>query len=285
MIGKRTPPTGRVTVNCPHCAFEQLESPYAKSTFCRRCGEHFELGKPRAAESGEKSESLFARFGGLFSNNKDRDVTCFNCKGKHVVSGSAKSTLCPFCSGYIDLTDIKIKSVSSRRIETQGNIHVTAKGEITSPRVICADAFVEGIIRGNLLSSGETRLRFKGKFPGGLDVNQLVVEKRSDVEMVRPIKARAVEISGRVTANLEIDGTVTVTRRGWLEGDVVARALNVEKGGHFKGKFCFIPGKASAPQADPMEEDDLPLAESAHLEDQTENPSGDHGHGHGLGAP
>ncbi len=248
MIGKSTPPSGRVSVKCPHCEFEQLESPFAKSTFCRRCGEHYDLGKPKEPEVGEKTESFLTRLSGLFSNVKEREVTCFNCKGTHIVTTSAKSTLCPHCSGYIDLADFKIKTVVSRRIETQGCVHIAPKGEITSPKVICGDAYIEGIMRGNLLCSGEARLKLKGKFSGGLDVNKLIIERRCDVEVIRPVKARSVEVSGKLSAvaGLEIDGTVTVTRKGWLEGDVTARALNVEKGGHFKGRFQFL-GRSLAP--------------------------------------
>jgi len=262
VFGKSSPPPppGRTSVECPHCGFKQLESPHAKSTFCRRCGEHYELGKA-PAESNEKAPSVFSRFGELFARNKTQEITCFNCREPQTVSSSATSTQCPHCSTYIDLTNYKIKSAVSRSIETQGVVQVTSRGELTGAKVLCRIAEIQGNIRGKLYCSQEARVKIRGKISGAFDVRHLVIERRSEVEFTRPIRARTAEITGYLKGFLEVDGTVTVTRKGTLEGTVYARALNVEKGGVFRGEL--IIGKRPGSRTDEDGESPEPPQEPA----------------------
>ena len=51
----------KINADCPHCGFSQLESAYAKSTFCRKCGQHYSIEKllAREASTSEKAD-LFA---------------------------------------------------------------------------------------------------------------------------------------------------------------------------------------------------------------------------------
>jgi len=252
--GKTPQPAGRVAVECPHCGFKQLESPFAKSTFCRKCSEHYELGKPKAEpKPSEGRTSLLARFGGLFARNTTRDITCFHCGAVQTVSNSATSSLCPHCSTYIDLSDFKIAAAFSRSVETQGKVRILPKGDVTSARIACSEAYIQGKLRGNLFSTGEVRVKLKGKLPGGLDVNRLVIERRSEVEAVRAIKARSVEVAGKLSARLHVDGTVTIAKKGWLEGTVYAKGINVEKGGVFLGELIIGRQELSQPELLPME--------------------------------
>lgn len=252
MSGKAPQTAGRITVECPHCGFKQLESPYAKSTFCRKCSEHYELGK-RQPESRETRPSLFARFGGLFARNKNRDITCFRCGREQTISTSAKSSLCPHCSTYVDLTDFKIKTTFSRSLETQGMVHITAKGDVSSARIACGDALIQGKLRGNLVCTGNARIKLKGKLLGSLDVKQLTIERRSEIEAIRSIKAKSVQVSGKISARLHVDGTVTVTKRGWLEGTVYAKGINIEKGGVFLGELVIGSQELSQPELIPLD--------------------------------
>ena len=252
MSSKTPQSAGKKNVECPHCGFKQLESPFAKSTFCRKCSKHYDLGKP-VPPPREAQPSLLARIGGFFAGKTTRDVTCFGCNAVQTVSSSAKSSICPQCSAYIDLSDFKISSTFSRSIETQGKIHITSKGDVTSAKVACGEAIIEGKIRGNLLCTGIARVKLKGKLHGAIDVKQLLIDRRSEVEIIRPVKARSVEVSGKLSARLHVDGAVTITKRGRLEGIVYAKAITVEKGGVFLGELVIGQHELSQPELLPVE--------------------------------
>jgi len=250
--GKAPPTATKIAVECPHCGFKQLESSFAKSTFCRKCSEHYDIGKP-APKPRDTRPSLFARLGKMLSGHREWEITCFHCSARQVVSNSAKSSSCPQCGVYIDLSDFKIKESINRTIETQGHLHVTAKGDITSAKVLCREAYVEGNVRGHLVCSGEAKIRLKGKLLGTVDAKRLTVEKRSDVEAMRPIKAKTVTIRGKLNGHLQVDGLVRVEKKGWLEGTIIARAIEVEKGGVLLGELTIGSQKLSQPELLPLD--------------------------------
>ena len=264
MSGKTPQSAAKSTIECPHCGFKQLESPFAKSTFCRKCSEHFDIGKTPPRQEEERL-SFFDRVGELFGRKKTRDISCFKCGAAQTISNSAKSSLCPHCSTYLDLTDFKIKTAYSRSIETQGMVHITSKGDVTSATIACGEAYVYGKLRGNLMCSGETHLKLKGKFNGSLDVNKLIIERRSDIEALRPIKARSVEVAGKISGRFQVNGTLTITKKGWLEGSVVAKGINIEKGGVFFGDLTIGHGEMAQPDLIPEEEE--PLSDVAQIEE------------------
>lgn len=236
MSGKPPQSTAKVVVACSHCGFKQLESPFAKSTFCRKCSEHYEIGK--AAPKVEAPRTSFLdKIGEMLGRKKTRDIICFKCGTGQTISISAKSSLCPHCSAYLDLTDFKIKTAYNRTIETQGSVHIANGGDVTSAKIACGEAFVYGKLRGNLFCSGNAHINVKGKFHGSLDVRNLVVEKRADIEAVRPIKCKKAEISGRLSGKIISEGTVYITKKGWFEGVIEARGIDIEKGGVFLGEL------------------------------------------------
>lgn len=256
MPGQTPPSAGKVALTCPHCGFKQLESPYTKSTFCRKCGEYYEPGKTKPILRNERP-SFFDRVGKFLARNKTREITCFDCGAVQTVSSSSTSSICPHCSAYIDLSDFKINTAFSRMIQTQGMVTIGPKADVTSSKVACREALLQGKLRGNLVCTGTATVKYKGKIAGSVEARHLVVAKRSEVEFVRVIKAKTVEIAGKVHGNLQIDGQVKITKKGWLEGDVHARGIVVEKGGVFLGELVIgEPSSArneqqtSAPQAE-----------------------------------
>ena len=263
-MSSQTPQSaGKVAVTCPLCGFKQLESPYAKSTFCRKCGGHYEPGKSKPILTKEEP-SFFERLGGIFSRQKTRDITCFDCAAVQTVSNSSTSSICPHCSAYIDLSDFKIKTAFSRMIQTQGTVTIGSNADVTSSKIACREAYVGGKLRGNLLCTGTAYVKWKGKISGSIEAKQLVVAKRSEVEFVRPIKVKSAEISGKVSGSLHVDGTLKITKRGWLEGSVYARGIVVEKGGVFLGELVI--GQASFVQPE--------LAEAEPLQPSKPQPKG-----------
>jgi len=251
--GKTPQSAGKVARTCPQCGFKQLESPYAKSTFCRKCGEHYEPGKTKPILRNERP-SLLARVGAFLSRQKTRDITCFDCAAVQTVSSSSTSSICPQCSAYIDLSDFKINTAFSRMIQTQGTVTIGSKADVTSSKVACREAYLQGKLRGNLFCTGTANVKWKGKISGSLEAKHIVIAKRSELEFIRTVKARSIEIAGKVSANLQVDGTVKITKRGWLEGTVHAKGIVVEKGGVFLGELVIGPPVLRQP--------DLPASEN-----------------------
>lgn len=138
-------------------------------------------------------------------------------------------------------------------IQTQGTVTIGPKADVTSSKIACREAYIGGKLRGNLLCTGTAYVKWKGKISGSVEAKQLVVAKRSEVEFIRPIKVKSAEISGKVSANLHVEGTVKITKRGWLEGTVYARGIVVEKGGVFLGELIIGQSSFVQPELAPSE--------------------------------
>jgi cytoskeletal protein CcmA (bactofilin family) len=237
-----------------------LESVFAKSTICRACGRHFEIGKTHDGRAQGTSEepaeeatglSVFNKLGRMMRRESIRNIKCHACGAGQRISSLAKSSLCPHCGGYIDLRDFKITTSFSRNIQTQGNVYVTKRGNLSSAKVLCGSADIRGKLNGTLQCSGEARFRMHGRLIAQLDCNEVVIEKRSDIEFVRPMKAVTLRVFGKVSAFVNAD-TVVIGKNGSLEGTIHAKAINVEKGGIFSGEL-FI-GQQEMVQGDLLED-------------------------------
>jgi cytoskeletal protein CcmA (bactofilin family)/ribosomal protein S27E len=249
----------KVSVECPHCGFKQQDYAAAKTTMCRQCGAHFSPSEkkrtpavvPRAqleASAPAEASSFMRRFDGLWKQNRSTVVECFECKRKQEVSGAASSTICPSCSAHIDMRDYKITTTFSRSIRTTGNVHITSKGDLNSSSVCCRRAIVEGRLRGNLHCSEAAIIDFSGKVPARLSAREVIIEKRRDVHFFRRVRVGNIEIRGRMSGEIIAESTVTIRKHGVLEGDVTAKAINVEKGALFSG--ALIIGRAHLQQAE-----------------------------------
>ena len=239
----------KINADCPHCGFSQLESAFAKSTFCRKCGQHYSIEKMLAKEAGSlKGPSFFDKISKLVTGEKIRDVCCFSCGHRQKVSTAAQSSLCPQCGSYIDLKDFKISGTFGRSIQTQGEVIITSKGEVTSAKVACGEAIIEGKLRGNLSCTGTVTVRLQGKLLGSVEAQQLLVEKRANVEFVRPVKVHAAEIRGKISARIMCESAVTILKGGALEGVVYAKAINIERGGIFSGELFIGQQQLTQPE-------------------------------------
>ena len=253
-MAKNTPKQHeKISADCPHCGFTQLESAFAKTTFCRKCGEHFNIEKLLLKEvESLKGPSFFNKVGKLLSRETTRDIACLSCGHPQQVSSVAQSSLCPGCGSYIDLRPFRITGPYGRSIQTQGEVVIAAKGDVSSARVICRDAVIEGQVRGVFVGTGVVRVKTRGKILGTIDGRNVVIDRRGDVEFVRPLKAHNIEINGKISARILCESRVTINKGGILEGTVYAKAINIETGGVFSGEL-FIGQQEAAPAEAPRE--------------------------------
>ncbi len=267
----------KISADCPHCGFSQLESAYAKSTICKRCSQHFSIEKLLAKEvSSLKPPSFFEKLGKLVSRETVREISCFSCHATQQVSTAAESSLCPKCGSYIDLRDFRISGPFGRSVQTQGKVTILPKGEVTT-RILCGGARIEGKLRGQLSCTGVVEVQAEGKLLGTIDSEKIIVERRSKIECTKPLRARAVEINGQIIADILCDGRVTINKHGILTGSVQARSIVVEKGGVFCGDLRISPPEAvtetAAPEAAPeiggaAHQGQLPLGDEPVVSDE-----------------
>lgn len=233
---------GRIEVQCPHCGNIQLEPELAKSTYCRKCGGYIRLeksGKPAELPEAPKPQSVFRKLEGLLGGQRAVVARCFECAGKREVPKTTTSTICPQCGAYIDLQDYKIVGNFSRSVRTRGRLLVAPKGDLGSNRVICESAEVQGLVRGSLICGGELKIKLHGKLTGSIEAKRVLIDRKAEVEFVRPIHADLVEIDGSISARIISKGRVVIRKTGHLTGAVFARGFMVEKGGEFFGELSI----------------------------------------------
>jgi cytoskeletal protein CcmA (bactofilin family)/ribosomal protein L37AE/L43A len=236
----------KLSVECPHCGFKQMEYAAAKTTMCRQCGRAFapHSSKPSGLKLKDdtitSSEAIgFRKLEGLWGRQRNRQVACFECKRKHEVSEAATSTNCPGCSAHIDLRDYKITTAFSRSIRTRGDVHLTSKGDLNSTSVICTSALLEGKLRGNLQCEELATINFCGKIPGRLTAKYVNLERKADVQCYRRIRVGTIDIKGRMSGEIIATGAVNIHKTGVLEGNVTAKSITIDKGGVFSGQLVI----------------------------------------------
>ena len=255
-----SPSPAKVSAECPHCGFKQMEYAAAKSSICRQCGRSFSPFAPkpglklrtREEAPPPESSSILGRFEDFWKRQRNSIIECFECKRKQQVCGAATSTICPACSAHIDLRDYKITSGFSRSIRTRGDVHLTGRGDLGSSSVICRSALIEGRLRGNLRCDDTATINYSGKIPGRISAHHIVVDRKADIHCFRRVRAGSIEIRGRMSGEIIAQTIVTVQKKGSLEGDVTARAITVEKGGMFSGQLVI--GQVSITQGELLHE-------------------------------
>ena len=236
----------KLSVECPHCGFKQMEYAAAKSTLCRQCGKHYVVAterveaKPSLEIGGVvAAQSMLRRLENLWNRPRITSVACFDCGATQELNSAASSTICPSCSVHMDLRDYKINTAFSRAIRTHGEVYVTSSGDLSSSSVVCRSAVIEGKLRGSLQCIEKVEFRAPAKVQGKLTAPLVVIGKKADVQFFRQLQVGSIEIRGRMVGEIAAETVVTIHSTGSLDGNVVARSINVEKGGTFSGQLVI----------------------------------------------
>ncbi len=225
-----------------------MEYVAAKSTLCRQCGKHFVVDVSERVEVPKATleiggvaaaQSMLHRFEGIFNRTRVTSVTCFDCGAVQELNSAATSTICPSCSVHMDLRDYKITTPFSRAIRTHGQVHVTSAGDLSSSTVVCRSAIIDGKLRGSLQCTEKAEFRAPAKLQGKLSAPEVLIGKKADVQFFRQLQVGSIEIRGKMSGEIVAETVVTIRSTGSLDGNVVARAINVEKGGTFSGQLII----------------------------------------------
>jgi cytoskeletal protein CcmA (bactofilin family) len=118
--------------------------------------------------------------------------------------------------------------------------------------VICRSAIIEGKLRGNLQCSGDATVNYVGKIPGRLTAQAITIEKKSDVQFFRRVRAASIDIKGRMVGEVIAETVVKIHKNAVLDGNVTAKSIVVEKDGIFSGQLVI--GKADLSQGELLPE-------------------------------
>jgi len=231
----------KISVRCSHCGNLQQEPAHVLSTYCRACGEHFTVAaaKEQAAAPAAPKVGFMTRLVRTAIQRPPRKVRCYACGNTHEASGYAASTICPHCSGYIDLRNVVISNRTTRVVDTRGHLHIERAGFLNNASTICGSALIEGQINGRLYCDDLVRLSGKGRCGAEFSANKIVVEKTADLYITHPLRCAEALIRGHVAGRILCSGTVRVFKTGLLEGDVHAKAFTVDKGGAYQGNISI----------------------------------------------
>ncbi len=247
----------KISVECPHCGFKQVEYAAARNTLCRQCGKHFVVAASERTEAPKAAlelggvvdrPSLLQRLEGMWNRPRITSVTCFDCGTIQELNSAASSTICPSCSVHMDVRDYKINTAFSRAIRTHGQVHVTSAGDLSSSSVLCRSAIIDGKLRGSLQCSEKVEFRAPAKVQGKVSAPEVIIGKKADVQFFRRLQVGSIEIRGKMSGEIVAETVVTIRSTGSLDGNVVARSINVEKGGTFTGELVI--GEKNLEQAE-----------------------------------
>ncbi|MEI6278377.1 MAG: polymer-forming cytoskeletal protein [Verrucomicrobiae bacterium] len=213
---------------CPACGFSQIEPAGLISTFCRSCGEHFQIvrnaGRPPVLPPLPPA-----------STATKRTVFCHKCRTSHPVSTSAQSTICPACGAGIELGDLSFSSPASRPVDIRGKLTIGPAGSLSSSWIICGAARIQGRIIGRLIAEGEVRVATSQTCACHITAPLIVIEKRASPVFLYPLQTERLVVFGRLTGIVHCGGVVHVERGGRLDAEVHARSVIVDKGGSLVG--------------------------------------------------
>jgi cytoskeletal protein CcmA (bactofilin family) len=229
----------KVEVTCPSCGVGQQECRDYLSTICRACGYAFsrlEAESPRAhplllppTEKTAESDPL------------EIPVTCHRCGTTHQASPHSLSTRCSGCQTAISFSSEVINRPLSRQIDTRGDLLITKTGSLFGPHTVCRHATIQGKISGAIYCEGKLLLQTNGTLPCKIHAEEVLVPGGSDVACPFPIEARLVVVRGILRAHLFLNGTLKILRKGRVEGSVLAKSIQVDRGGQLLGQVHISP--------------------------------------------
>jgi cytoskeletal protein CcmA (bactofilin family)/ribosomal protein S27E len=220
----------QVLVACPHCGHQQPEWRSAFSTNCRKCGRHYRVQEainptPKAPDRAPPQ----------------RRITCFECGAELDVPASAKSSMCKWCSHYLDLHDYDINTAVSKNFKTKGRFVVEPKGYVFNTETVARDVVIKGRFHGKLTAEHSLTIFTGAEIKGSVAAAHLIIPAENHFRWPAGFTIGSAEIAGELAATLHAAGTVTLKSTARCFGDLTAQNLVVEEGAVVVGTFRIGP--------------------------------------------
>jgi len=165
VFASSAPPMSSMT--CPHCGRKTVVPEAAINATCKHCRELFPVRKP--SKSTAKTDERLA-------GAQARTVCCYRCGAPMTVAHEALSTMCPKCGQRVELRDIEITTQRHEDLLTCGRLHVAAHGMVVG-RINAAEVFVEGVVRGQVVSDSALVVGATGRCEAEVVAKALRVDK------------------------------------------------------------------------------------------------------------
>ena len=230
----------QVLLACPHCGHQQRESSSAFSTLCKKCGQHFrvqEVLNPvhRAPERGPKL----------------RRITCFECSAELDVPASAESSMCKWCSRYLDLHDYRISTAMAKNFKTKGQFVIEPKGWVFNTESIAGEVVIKGKFHGKLTAEQSLTIYSGAEIKGSLTAARLIIPAENHFRWTNPLVVGSAEFAGELAASVQATGTVTLKATARYFGDLTATSLVIEEGAVIVGNLHIGPAAAENVKSEP----------------------------------
>ena len=97
-----------------------------------------------------------------------REIRCYLCGYRLVVSMRAMSTTCPGCNKAIKIEDVVVKTyIPVIDLQTCGRIKITKRGRVAARRIQSGDGITcDGVMEGAVETDGDVRLGPKASWKG-----------------------------------------------------------------------------------------------------------------------
>ncbi len=215
---------------CPHCGHQQPEARTAFSTICKECGQHLRVQEvlhpaPKAADHGPRL----------------RQVTCFECGASLNVPVSAESTMCKWCSRYVDLADYRITAAVAKNFKTKGRLVIEPKGHVFNTETIAGEIVIRGKFHGKLTAERSLTIYTGAEVKGTLAIAHLIIPAENFFHCRDPLKTGSAEIAGELDGPLAATGVVTLKSTARCFGDLSAANLVIEPGAVIVGQLSIRP--------------------------------------------
>jgi len=204
---------------CPHCGHQQPEARSAFSTICRHCGQHLrvqEVLKP----APKAPDRAF----------QQKHVTCFECGAGLNVPVSAESTMCKWCSQYVDLHDYRITSAVAKNFKTKGRLVIELKGNVFNSETTASEVVIKGKFHGKLTAERSLTIHTGAEIKGTFAVAHLIIPAECHFRPAQPLTTGSAEISGELAGTLQATGTVMLKSTARWFGDLSAANVVIEEG-------------------------------------------------------
>lgn len=216
----------KVLMTCPHCGHRQPESSEAFSTVCKKCGKHVRVQEALNPVRPAPGRQL-----------QIRRIVCFECGAELEVPASAESSMCKWCSHYLDLHDYRISTPIAKNFKTKGKFIIEPKGTVFNSETIATDVAIRGKFHGKLTVEHSLTIYTGAEIKGSFTAAHLIIPLENRFRWKDCIRVGSAEIAGELAATLHATGTVTLKATARWFGDMVARGLVVEPGAVVVGEL------------------------------------------------
>ena len=179
-----------------------------------------------------------------------RTIRCFDCGYEFQLSGTVGAIYCSKCRAKINLGDVTVSDVQRDDIRTGGTVHILP-GAVIAPgvKVMAGNVIIEGRLESGASVSCTQWLQIG---PGAqatarqLETRNLRIAAGASIQIPGKLAVQHLEVLGKLEADVEASGLVSLRAGGHLCGVVRGHHLQVEEGAALEARmFIWGPERPS----------------------------------------